>query len=339
MTIATNHTTLTVDKNITHGRVLIIGGAGYIGLAVTSELLSVGFKISILDNLIHGLEPLDFIKSHPEVNFIKGDIRDIGLVNRTIEGHQAVIILAALVGQPACDLDPSGALEINYLATLNIVEACRRHKIERLVFTSTDSCYGTREGEKLDELSVLKPISLYAELKAQVEDKILSAPKTQGLSPVILRLATVYGISPRPRFDLAVNLLVREITLKGKATIFSGEQWRPLVHVSDVAKAFRLTLEAPANLVDYQIFNVGSNEQNIQFKDLGLLLLTLRPDSTVTFEPADPDLRDYFVKFEKIKKILNFIPSLSIFDGILEIHDSLKNGFPADPYDPKWRNV
>jgi nucleoside-diphosphate-sugar epimerase len=320
-------------------KVLIIGGAGYIGLALTKELLAANFQVTILDALIHGSEPLNHLCNQPQVTFIEGDVRDIRLVNRTIEGHWAVIILAALVGQPACDLDPKGALEINYLATLNIIENCRQHRVQRLIFTSTDSCYGTREGEKLDELSPLSPISLYAELKAKVENYIVSAPRISGFFPIIMRLATVYGLSPRPRFDLAVNLLVREITLKGKAKIFSGEQWRPLVHVTDVARAFRLALQAPANLVDHQIFNVGSDEQNIIFKDLGALLLKLRPDSTVVFEPAEADLRDYFVKFGKIKKVLDFSPSFSIFEGMVEIRDSLLNGFPADPYDQKWRNA
>jgi nucleoside-diphosphate-sugar epimerase len=319
--------------------VLVIGGAGYIGLAVTRELLSSGYEVTILDSLIHGTDHLAFLRDIPGVKLIQDDIRHIKQLNRVIGGQQAVIVLAALVGQPACDKNPLDALEVNYLATLAIVESCRKQGISRLVFASTDSCYGAREGEKLDELSTLAPVSLYAELKAEVEERILSLPKTQGFSPVVLRLATVYGMSPRPRFDLAVNLLVREITLKGQAKIFSGEQWRPLVHVSDVARAFRLALDAPANLVDHQVFNVGSDEQNIKFRDLGDLLLRLGPEATVTYEPADPDLRDYFVNFGKIKKILGFEPSLSILEGMSEIASSLKKGFPSDPYDPKWRNA
>ncbi|MDR2367426.1 MAG: NAD-dependent epimerase/dehydratase family protein [Deltaproteobacteria bacterium] len=321
------------------GKVLIVGGAGYVGLPIVSELLSAGYGLTVLDSLLHGPEPLDFIANKPGLTIVHGDVRDISLVNATVKGHSAVILLAALVGEPACDRNPDAALEVNYLAALNLLETASRQGVSRFIFTSTDSCYGTREGEKLDEQSPLAPISLYAELKARAEERILSVSKNPSFSPTVLRLATVYGISPRPRFDLAVNLLVRDITLRGQAKIFSGEQWRPLVHVSDVAKAFRLTLEAPADLVDRQIFNVGSDEQNIQFKDLGDLLLKLRPDAHVTYEPAVPDLRDYFVKFSKIKQVLNFEPSLTILEGMAGIRDALESGFPADPYAPKWRNA
>jgi nucleoside-diphosphate-sugar epimerase len=327
------------SSSVSGKKVLIIGGAGYIGLAVTRELLAAGYEVTIFDSLLHGTEPLDFIENKLGLAFIQADTRDIAALDAAIKGHNSVILLASLVGQPACDLDPDGALEVNYLATLNVLETCRERGVSRLVFTSTDSCYGTREGEKLDEDSPLAPISLYAELKAQAEERILSSPQTPGFSPVVLRLATVYGISQRPRFDLAVNLLVREMTLKGQATIFSGEQWRPLVHVRDVAQAFRLTLDAPVELIDRQIFNVGSDDQNIQFKDLAKLLSRLRPDGIVNFTPAEADLRDYFVKFGKIKNILGFEPSMTILEGMLELRDWLNLGFPADPYAAKWRDA
>ncbi|MDR1111118.1 MAG: NAD(P)-dependent oxidoreductase [Deltaproteobacteria bacterium] len=321
------------------GPVLLIGGAGYVGLPVARELLAHGREVTILDSLVHGRSHLGFLDHTPRARLVEGDARDIGLVNRLVSGHREVVNLAALVGQPACDRDPAGALETNYLAALNVLEACRMHGAGRLVFISTDSCYGTREGERLDELSELRPISLYAELKALAERAILDSPRTAGFSPVVLRLATVYGMSPRPRFDLAVNILVREATLNGRARIFSGEQWRPLVHVDDVARAVRLALAAPAPLVDRQALNVGSDGQNVQFKDLAPLLARTCPKAKIEIVPAEPDLRDYFVKFGKIERLLGFSPSVGLLEGMTQIRDSLLAGFPADPYDGQWRNA
>jgi nucleoside-diphosphate-sugar epimerase len=319
-------------------KVFVVGGAGYVGLEVTNALLAAGFEVTVFDALIHGTEPLDYLVNKPNLSFVRGDVRDIGQVNSAIKGHWAVIVLASLVGEPACDKNPDETLAINYLATLNLLECAKKQDVSRFIFTSTDSCYGTREREKLDELSPLAPISLYAELKAEIEEKIMSGPKIPGFSPTILRLATVYGMSPRPRFDLVVNLLVREITLRGAARIFSGEQWRPLVHVRDAAQAFRLTLQAPDDLVNGEIFNVGADEQNIRFEALRELLLKVNPEGLIEIVPALPDLRDYFVKFGKIKNALGFKPSISILEGMEEIRDHLRAGIPADPYSIKWRN-
>jgi nucleoside-diphosphate-sugar epimerase len=320
--------------------VLIIGGAGYIGLVLTQVLLEAGFNVTVLDNFIHGPDPLTFLKQWSTLKIIQGDIRDIGLVNRAVGGHRSVILLAALVGEPACDVDQNQTFEINFLAALNVMETAKHHNdVSRFIFTSTDSCYGAREGERLTEKSPLKPLSFYAELKAKVEDALLNSPLVSGFTPTILRLATVYGLSPRIRFDLAINLLVREVVLKKQAKIFSGEQWRPLVHVRDVARAFQMVLEAPSEKIDSQIFNVGSNEQNVQFKELAPLLSTLDPDAKIDIVPAAPDLRDYFVDFSKIERILGFKAKIKLFDGMTEIKQALLSGFPVDPYDKKWRNT
>ncbi|MDR2386427.1 MAG: NAD(P)-dependent oxidoreductase [Deltaproteobacteria bacterium] len=325
-------------ENKIHRKILIVGGAGYIGLALTKELLEAGYEVTVFDSLIHGHEPLDFLLNKPRLNFVKGDIRDIGLVNQTVKGHWGVVLLAALVGVEACDKDRQQTLEINYLASQNVVECAFSQLVKRFIFASTDSCYGQRPGEKLNELAYLDPLSIYAVYKSKMEEKVLSMPFSAYFSPVILRLGTVYGMSPRPRFDLVVNLLVREIVLRGVATIYSGEQWRPLVHVRDVARAFRLALEAPRYLIHDQIFNVGADQDNVQFKDLKDLLLKINPEGQVTITPGLADLRNYYVVFEKIKKILDFKPSISLLEGMEEIRDSLLSGYPADPYSAKWKN-
>ena len=154
-----------------------------------------------------------------------------------------------------------------------------------------------------------------------------------------MRLATVYGLSPRIRFDLAANLLVREAALGGRAVIYSGEQWRPMVHVADVAKAFAMTLAAPLSAVSGQILNVGSDDQNIQFKELGRLMAELMPEAAIETVPADPDLRDYFVRFGKIEKVLGYRVDWTLKEGLRELRDAVRGGFPPDPYGRAWRNT
>jgi nucleoside-diphosphate-sugar epimerase len=330
---------LSEPRNSPTGRkALVAGGAGYVGLGIVRRLLAAGWKVTVLDSLRHGCPPPDDLTANPDLRFVHGDLRDLSLVDEITRGQDAALLLAALVGEPACDREPDAALQTNVLASLNLLETVRRRGVKRFIFTSTDSSSGARGGEKLDENSPLDPLSLYARQKTEMEREILSRPPIEGFSPTILRLATVYGLAPRMRFDLAVNLLVRESTLKGSAKIFSGEQWRPLVHVADVASAFLKALDAPTALVDRQIFNVGANSQNVQFKELGKLLERLNPDSRIEYVPVAPDLRDYYVKFDKIAKILNFKPQISLLDGMTEIRDALKAGVFSDPYEICWRN-
>jgi nucleoside-diphosphate-sugar epimerase len=317
-------------------KTLIAGGAGYLGQTLARILVESGRKVSVLDNLLYGPQPT---LSNLDLNFIQGDIRDIGLVRATLAGQDEAILLAALVGEPLCDLRPAEALEVNLLAALNFAQTAKALGVNRFIFASTDSCYGQREKERLTELSSLAPISLYARLKAEAETAILQLGATVNYHPTILRMATIYGLAPRPRFDLAINLLAREATLSGRVKIFSGEQWRPLVHVKDAAKAYLLALEAPLELVSGEVFNVGSNEQNIQFKDLAALLAKTFPEALVEITPEPPDLRDYYVDFYKIKKVLGFTPQYTPVDAFIEIKNALLAGLIPLPRSKRYHNV
>lgn len=319
-------------------KVIVFGGAGYLGGALVPQLLAAGHQVTVFDNLSFGRAAVDPVIADRNYRLIISDMRDIQAVTEAVKDHEAVILLAALVGEPACDRNPSQTVAINYLATLNVMNAAIYYGIKRFIFTSTDSCYGAQENVFLTEDAPLKPISLYAELKARVEEEFLNLPRPDSFHPVILRLATLYGLAPRMRFDLVINLLAREAIVGQGAKIFSGEQWRPLVHVSDAARAFVLALEAPAELVSGRIFNVGSNEQNVQFKDLAKILLQVIPEAKIETVPQPPDLRDYHVCFDKISTVLNFSPELKPADGIEEIKQALLSGRLPDPYDSKYRN-
>ena len=319
-------------------KVLVFGGGGYLGGSLTPLLLGEGHQVTVFDRLMFGTAAIDPVFQHPGFRLIEADMCDLAAVTRAVEGQDAVILLAALVGEPACDRDPLETVAVNYLATLGAMKAAAYYGVKRFIFTSTDSCYGAQENVFLTEESSLQPISLYAELKAKVEDEFLQMPRPQGFVPVILRLATLFGLSPRMRFDLVINLLTREAVVGQGAKIFSGEQWRPLVHVHDAARAFALALTAPAELVDGQVFNVGSNRQNVQFKDLAQILLRVIPEAKIETVPQPPDLRDYHVCFDKIAKILHFSPELEPSDGIAEIRQALLSGQLPNPYDQIYRN-
>ncbi|UQZ89635.1 epimerase [Deltaproteobacteria bacterium Smac51] len=320
-------------------KVLVIGGAGYIGGAMTPQLLAAGHEVTVFDNLSFGASATIPLMGNAGFRLIQGDMRDIHQVADAVRDQEAVILLGALVGEPACNRNPQETVEINYLATMNAVKAAAYFGVKRFIFTSTDSCYGAQENVFLTEESPLQPISLYAELKAKVEEEFLSLPRPEGFHPTILRLATIYGLAPRMRFDLVINILTREAASGNGAKIFSGEQWRPLVHVHDAARAFVLTLAAPAEKVSGQIFNVGSNEQNVQFKDLASILLKAMPEAKIETVPQPPDLRDYHVCFDKIRETLGFRPQFEPSDGINEIREAIKNGTISDPYDPRYRNA
>lgn len=179
------------------------------------------------------------------------------------------------------------------------------------------------------EESPLNPISLYARLKARVEAELL-ALEDDNFRPTILRMATIYGLSPRMRFDLIINILVLHALTKGKITIFGGKQWRPLVHVVDAARAYVMALNSPLEVVAGQIFNVGSNEQNYQIHELGELVRQVFPEVQVDTVPQTPDLRDYHVCFDKITRALGYQVKYSVLDGIQEIREALRNGMIPD---------
>lgn len=321
-----------IEKNV-----LVIGGAGYIGSMLTGMLLEKGYRATVYDSLLFGEESLTRFKDHPNFELINGDIRDITGVNSAIRGKDAVILLAALVGEPACDRDANETLDINLFASVNILETCRYYGINRFLFASTDSCYGIQEGI-LYEDSPLNPISLYAELKCEMEKRILAAASRE-FHPTILRLATVYGLSPRMRFDLIINILTMHAVVNNRIKIFGGKQWRPLVHVADVARAFVHTLEMPLDSVSSEIFNIGSNDQNYQIGTLGDLVVQTLPGIEVDTIEQPPDLRDYHVNFDKAENRMGFISQWSVEGGILEIEKALRTGVITDPGSQIYRNA
>lgn len=318
-------------------KIVVLGGAGYLGSILTEQLLEHGHQVEVFDTLRFGDESLDGYRSHPNFRFTEGDIRDIGQVTSSIQDAHGVVLLASLVGEPACDQDIKETVDVNYLATKAVAEACRYYQTPRFIFASTDSAYGIQEGTMYED-SPMKPISLYGRLKVQSELEIM-ALADDTFKPTVLRMATIYGLSPRMRFDLVVNVLTLNAYVNEKITIHGGLQWRPLVHVADAAKAYVMTLEAPIDAVGGQVFNVGSNEQNYQIGHLGDQVKSVFHEIDVETVPLTPDLRDYYVNFDKISSVLGYQVQNSIVDGIKEIYSALESGKIGNHENQRYYNV
>lgn len=315
--------------------ILVIGGAGYIGSALVERLLELGYRVGVLDLLVYGDDALARFYENPHFELIHGDFRRTDTVVRAARGRDAIVHLGAIVGDSACSLREDLTLEINLRATRTIAEIGKGFGVKRFVFASSCSVYGASD-EILDERSLLRPISLYARTKMESEKVLLNLADAT-FSPTILRFGTIYGLSPRPRFDLVLNLLTAKAIQDGEAGIFGGAQWRPLVHVRDIAEAIVLVLQAPLPNVLGQIFNVGCNEQNYQIAELGPIIQEMVPSAKIVVQPAE-DNRNYRVRFDKIHKMLDFQPRYTIRDGIAEIIEAFATHQITDYRDPSFSN-
>ncbi len=311
----------------------MVGGAGYIGSVLARRLLAGGYTVRVLDSLVFGSESLHDLRAHPRFRLVAGDLRHPALVADALCGAAAVVHLAAIVGDPACAVDETAALEINLSGTRLLAEAARAAGVSRFVFASTCSVYGAAS-DLVDEFCPPHPLSLYAATKLEAERRLL-ASRSRTFHPVVLRLATAFGWSWRPRFDLVVNLLAARAAAERRIQIFNGAQWRPFVHVRDIARAVLLALEAPDAWVSGEVFNVGSTSLNLTLKELAAQIIRLQPDLHVEYTPA-PDARDYRVSFEKIRR-LGFRRRWNLTAGIREVRRAVTGGF--DWRNPRYHNL
>jgi nucleoside-diphosphate-sugar epimerase len=250
----------------------------------------------------------------------------------------AVLHLAGIVGDPACNVDFTATITVNHEATKSLVEICKRFNVKRLIFASSCSVYGASKDIILNEGSFLNPISSYAKTQIDSEQIILDSIGSD-IVPTMLRFGTVYGMSDRMRFDLVVNILTAKAVMEGAMTVFHGETWRPMIHVDDAANSYITVLEAPDELVNREIFNVGSNSQNYQMIELGRLVEQAIPGSQLEQVSINEDERNYRVSFDKISNLLGYKTEKTVLDGIEEIADSLRNGKIKNYKDDIYYNV
>jgi len=324
--------------------VLITGGAGYIGSTLTDHLLKSGYRTVVFDNLTYGGESLVPVWGHEHFTLVRGDLRSPEAVRGVFDryGIDHVVHLAAIVGDPACAKQPELAKSVNYDASLVLLDTALSRKVRRFVFASTCSNYGKMSDPDryVDESTPLAPISLYAELKVRVEKAILQdVPRSVDFCPVCLRFATVYGISPRMRFDLTVNEFTKELALGRELRVFGEQFWRPYCHVRDFSRAIHLALTQEAGKVAFNVFNVGSTAENYRKSMIVDEIRKLIPDAKVTSIEKGEDPRDYRVSFEKIAAELGFGISKRVPDGIREIKQLIDDCILGDPDDPKYKNA
>lgn len=307
--------------------ILVTGGAGYLGSVLVRRLLDVGLEVRVLDSFSFGEDSLDGATTNPNCKLFPGDIRDAKLVTRAMRGCDAIVHLAGIVGDPACDKNSQLALDVNLNATRALIEIARKRDC-RFVFASSCSVYGASDS-LLDEDSPLNPLSIYARTKIDAE-KFLLASRAERFRPVVLRFGTLFGLSPQMRFDLVVNLFVARAAATGRITLFNEDQWRPFLHVEDAARAVLACLEAPPHVISGQVFNAGSPYLNLQIRDVGEAVGRMIPDTQIDRIENRDDRRNYRVSFEKIRRVLGFYSEVKFEIGIEEIYAAIRSELLAD---------
>jgi nucleoside-diphosphate-sugar epimerase len=317
--------------------VLVTGGAGYIGSHLVRKLLQRRYRVRVLDKFLYGEHGIAELRGDPNLELRYGDICNIRDVVQAVNGVRAVVALAALVGDAACDLDPQEALTTNFEATRCLLESCREVGVGRLVFASSCSVYGANGNELLRENSHLNPVSLYARTRIMSEEVLLQ--EHGPVEIVILRLSTVCGLSPRMRFDLMVNTITARASVEGRVRIVGANQWRPHIHVQDAAEAFLRAVEAPSAVAADQIFNVGAESQNFTVGEIANKVVEQIPGTVVEYFDRIEDRRSYRVAFDRIRDQLGFVPAWTVDDAIREVRTVLQTGEVRDYGDEVYHNV
>ncbi|MBP9030369.1 MAG: NAD(P)-dependent oxidoreductase [Bacteroidales bacterium] len=322
-------------------KVLVTGGAGYIGSVLVRQLLEHNYRVVVLDSLMYGGESLLDLFNNNNFDFVKGDIRREEDIAMAMKGVDFVVHLAAIVGDPACAKQPELAKSTNLDGSKLLYSIANKMGVKRFIFSSTCSNYGRMANPNImvDEMSELAPVSLYAETKVGVEKFLLSQPKSNTCKPTVLRFSTVYGLSLRPRFDLTVNEFTKELALGRELVIFGEQFWRPYCHVVDLARSVLIALEAPMEKVAFNVYNVGDSSENYQKKMIVEEIKKFIPDSKIKYIQKNEDPRDYRVSFEKIKNELGFSITQRVPDGISQILKVIKQRILLNPDNAEFKNV
>ena len=321
-------------------RILITGGAGYIGAVLTRLLLEEGYPVRVLDNLLFGGDALVDLIPNPNLEFVKADIRDENVADH-LEGIGSVVHLAAIVGDPAVQKYPEESISVMDAGTKSFYEACEKAGIPHFIFASTCSNYGIMDGNQtpLDETGELQPQSLYARLKVDFEQWLMD--RASSLTAYsLLRFSTVYGVSPRMRFDLSVNHFTRDLTLGEELLVFGKDTWRPYCHVRDLARSVIAVIKKGPEAMNGKIYNVGGNGENYTKGALVDAICAVVPNAKVRFqETGNDDPRNYRVDFSKIAEELDFTLSRTVPDGVQEVYKLVSSGILTDPFSDNYNNL
>jgi nucleoside-diphosphate-sugar epimerase len=318
--------------------ILVAGGAGYIGCVLVPKLVERGYKVRLLDRMYFGEQGLDGVRD--QIETVVADVRDIP--EDALDGVDGVINLSGLSNDPTAEFDPEANWQMNAVATETLGQMCVKRGIERYVFASSCSLYDGLPPGMHDETAPIEPRAAYATSKRYGEEALLKLAD-EGLTPVLLRNGTVYGYSPRMRFDLVVNTFVKDALLTGKLMLHGGGwMWRPLVDVRDVSDAMIAAYEAPAEKVRGEIFNVLHS--NYQIRELAMIVagsVQLVTGRTIGLEetPAPKLTRDYECSNSKLSMELGFIPRHSVLEAVTDLLARVGDASPAELTDPRCYNI
>ena len=330
-------------------RVLITGGAGYVGAVLVPKLLRAGYRVRVLDWYVFGRDVLDLVRDHPNLEQIKGDIRDEGLVQRLCRGCGALVHLACISNDPSSQLNPALTRAVNLDAFGPLVRQARASGVRRFLFASSSSVYGVSKAPDVKETHPLAPLTDYSRYKAMCEPVLLSE-WTDDFVPIVVRPATVCGYSPRMRLDLTVNILTSDAVHRGRITVFGGSQLRPNIHVQDLTDLYAQLLAEPDWRVAGRIYNAGY--QNLPIARIAKIVQRVvsrhRRQKESRASPADPvriettpsdDLRSYHISSEKVRRELGFVPRWTIEDAVRDLVRAFGEGLVPEPQHVRYSNV
>lgn len=320
-------------------KVVVTGGAGYLGSVLVPILLEEGRQVTVLDRFYFGKDSLAEHMQKTNLKISEIDISHHENIPSLFKGVNSLIHLASISNDPSGDLDPNLTIQTNFLATMSLARRAKIEGVKQFVFISSCSVYGASGDAFLDEQSEVGPVTLYALSKLQCENELLALADSK-FSVTILRFATLFGYSPRMRFDLAVNVMAKR-ALEGKSILLFGDgaQYRPFLHVKDAAEAIRLVLREDKSITNKQIFNVGNSSLNFMIKDLVPVIQSYFKDSKVEKVENNKDNRSYRVSFKKFERICGFQPQHGIESGVKEIEQAFQTGKLGDMNSPNYYNL
>jgi len=318
-------------------KVLVTGGAGYVGAVLVPKLLREGHHVKVLDLFAFGDDVLDSVKNHPKLERIKGDMRNEELLDKHLRGCDAVIHLACISNDPSFEMDPGLGKSINYDCFFPLVDLSKKHGVRRFIYASSSSVYGIKDVDNVTEDLPLEPLTDYSKYKALCED-VLLAKRAPGFTALILRPATVCGYSPRLRLDLSVNILTNHAVTNRKIIVFGGSQKRPNLHIEDMTDLYLQSLQWADHQIDGKIYNAGW--QNLKMMEIAELVKKTVGEDVAIVTQATNDLRSYHVNSEKIQRELGWAPKRTVEDAIKDLVKGFQAGsIPNSMTDPRYYNI